>query len=60
MCLLWAIVNSNKDRESNQEGVLSLKEMSTMYGNWVNSAPFDIGGATFSAFGKLKKDVTDY
>ena len=41
MCLLWAIVEGNRD--GGGTSVLSMPHIARRYGMWVNSDPFDCG-----------------
>jgi ADP-ribosylglycohydrolase len=46
-CLLWGYVDSNPEDALPRK--LDLNLLSTRYGNWYNSDPFDIGNATTEA-----------
>ena len=48
MCLLHGLINGNEGQE---EPVLDVDAIATMYAHWIKSNPFDIGITTRQALG---------
>lgn len=49
MCLMQGIVDSNKDQQESNTSYFDIDCVATLYRDWVNSPPFDIGITTSNA-----------
>lgn len=46
MCLMWGLIEANKDKDEAEERVLDTDAIAAYYAKWIQSAPFDIGTTT--------------
>ena len=60
MCLIWAIIESNKDKQDADEKELNTDIIAKWYKNWLESNPFDIANTTYSALLPLLKEPYAY
>lgn len=56
MCLMWAIIESNRDKSENEERELNTDIIAKWYKNWLESNPFDIANSTYSTLTPLLKN----
>lgn len=49
MCLMWALIEANKDKDEGQERELNTDIIAKWYMLWLESDPFDIANTTYSA-----------
>lgn len=55
MCLMWAIIESNRHKEDDEERELNTDIIAKWYKIWLESDPFDISNTTFTALTPLMK-----
>ena len=60
MCLMWAIIESNKDKDEKDQKVLNTDLIAKWYKNWLESNPFDIANTTYTALLPLLKEPYAY
>ena len=49
MCLMWALIEANKDKEEGQERELNTDIIAKWYMLWLESNPFDIANTTYTS-----------
>lgn len=60
MCLMWAIIESNKDKQEGEEKELNTDLIAKWYKNWLDSKPFDIANTTYDALRPLLQEPYAY
>ena len=54
MCIIWAIIEANKDKDENEEKELNTDLIAKWYNFWLESEPFGGSSSVFTAVGILK------
>lgn len=55
LCLMKGIIDSNQNKQNNQDLELNMDCIAFQYAKWIKSYPFDIGRATQMALDALNK-----